>query len=66
MWQLSAGGQKSIAALKTIILWDMADSIPYLVPTQFQESTFSSNNPSKIPAQYPAEVKGMIGDNYKH
>ena len=23
------------------ILWDLADSIPYLVPTQFQESFFS-------------------------
>jgi hypothetical protein len=33
-----AGNEKSIPALKTNILWDMVDLIPYLVPTQFQES----------------------------
>jgi hypothetical protein len=35
IWQQSAGDEKSIPALKFYILWDMADSIPYLVPTQF-------------------------------
>jgi hypothetical protein len=39
---------ESIPALKIYILWDMADSIPYLAPTQFQESIFP---PIKIPAQ---------------
>jgi hypothetical protein len=29
---------KSIPALKINILWDMADSIPYLALTQFQQS----------------------------
>jgi hypothetical protein len=38
IWQLSAGDEYSIPALN---LWDMADSIPYLVPFQFQESIFS-------------------------
>ncbi len=32
---------------KNNILWDIADSIPYLVPTQFQESIFP-HHPSKI------------------
>ncbi len=36
-WQ-PQGDEKSIPALKINSLWDMADSIPYLVPTQFQES----------------------------
>jgi hypothetical protein len=36
--QLSAGDEKSISELKIYILWDMANSIPYSVPTQFQES----------------------------
>ena len=40
IWQLSAGDEKLIPALKIKILWDMADLIPYLVPTQFQESIF--------------------------
>jgi hypothetical protein len=28
--------EKSIPAFKMNILWDMPDSIPYLVPSQFQ------------------------------
>ncbi len=31
------------------ILWDMADSISYLLPTQFQESIIHPINTSKIP-----------------
>jgi hypothetical protein len=31
---------KSVPALKMNILWDMAGSIPYLLPTQFQEIIF--------------------------
>jgi hypothetical protein len=40
IWQLSEGlgDEKSIPAGKIYIVWDMADLIPYLVPTQFQES----------------------------
>jgi hypothetical protein len=38
IWQLSAGDEKSIPELKINILWDKANSIPYSVPTQFQES----------------------------
>ncbi len=34
-WQLSAGNEKSIPALKINILWDMANSIPFLAPNQF-------------------------------
>jgi hypothetical protein len=34
IWQLSAGDEKLIPALKMNILWDTAGSIPYLVPTQ--------------------------------
>jgi hypothetical protein len=37
IWQLSAGA-KSQFLLKIYIFWDMADSIQYLVPTQFKES----------------------------
>ncbi len=40
IWQFSAGDERSIPALKINILWDMADSMPYLVPTRFQESIF--------------------------
>jgi hypothetical protein len=40
IWQLSAAEEKSISAFKINILWDMAASIPYLVPTQFQELIF--------------------------
>jgi hypothetical protein len=40
IWHWSAGDDKSIPALKMYILWNMVDSIPYLVPTQFQESIF--------------------------
>jgi hypothetical protein len=32
------------------ILWDMADSIPYLIPTQFQESIHPPITRFKIPA----------------
>jgi hypothetical protein len=35
--------------LNNNISWDTADSIPYLVPTQFQESIFPHNS-SKIPS----------------
>jgi hypothetical protein len=35
MWQLSTEDEKSIPAVN--ILWDMADSTPYFVPTQFRE-----------------------------
>jgi hypothetical protein len=44
IWQLSAGDEKSIPALKINILWDIADSIQHLVPTQFQESIFTPIN----------------------
>ncbi len=37
MWQLSTADEKSIPAVKINILRDMTVSIPYLVPTQFQE-----------------------------
>jgi hypothetical protein len=40
IWQLLAGDEKSISAFKMNILWVMADSISYLVPTHFQESIF--------------------------
>jgi hypothetical protein len=42
---------KLIPALKNNILWDMADLIPYLVPTQFQESIFPPMTRPKIPVQ---------------
>ncbi len=41
--QLSAGDEKSIPALKINILLNTTNSIPYLVPTQFQESIFPRN-----------------------
>ncbi len=34
---ISVGDEKSIPALKSNIVWDMADMIPYLFLTQFQE-----------------------------
>jgi hypothetical protein len=37
IWQLSAGNEKFVPALKINVLWDMADSIPNLAPDQFQE-----------------------------
>jgi hypothetical protein len=40
IWQLLAGDEKSIPALKIYILWSMSHSIPHLVPTHFQESIF--------------------------
>jgi hypothetical protein len=50
LWQLLEGDEKSIPAIKIYILWDMADSIPYLVPspTQFQESISLPINHPKI------------------
>ncbi len=42
---------KSIPALKIYILWNMANSIPYLSPTHFQESIFPPITRPKIPAQ---------------
>jgi hypothetical protein len=50
IWQLSEGDEKPIPALKINILWDMADSIPYFVPTQFQKSIFIPITRPKIPA----------------
>ncbi len=38
---------------KINILWDMADPIPHLIPTQFQESIFPPITRPKIPAQKP-------------
>jgi hypothetical protein len=46
-----APNEKSIPALKINILWDMTNSIPYLVPNQFQELVFLPINRKKIPAQ---------------
>jgi hypothetical protein len=40
---VSAGGEKTIPALKIYILRDMADSIPYFVPSLFQESIHGHN-----------------------
>ncbi len=40
IWQLSTGDENMIPALKNNISLDMADSIPNLVPTQFQELIF--------------------------
>ncbi len=40
IWQMLAGDEKSIPALKIYIVWDIADWIPYLIPTRFQESIF--------------------------
>jgi hypothetical protein len=37
IWQLSDGEENLILALIINILWDVADSITYLVPTQFQD-----------------------------
>ncbi len=37
IWQLLVGYEKSIPALKMNTLWDIANSIPILGPTQFQE-----------------------------
>jgi hypothetical protein len=42
---LKEGDEKSIPALKINISWDMADLIPYLVPTPFQEIDFFSLSP---------------------
>jgi hypothetical protein len=39
--------EKSTPDLKINILWDMVDSIPYSVPSQFQELIFLPHNPSK-------------------
>ncbi len=50
IWQLSAGDYKSIPALKIYILWNTTNSIPYLGPTQFQESIYPQT-PSKNAAQ---------------
>jgi hypothetical protein len=50
IWQLSTGDEKKIPTVKINILWDKAVSIPYLVPTQFQESIFSLITRPKIPA----------------
>ncbi len=36
--------------MKINISWDMADLVPYMVSTQFQESTFRSISRPKIPA----------------
>ncbi len=44
--QLSAVDENSIPALKINILYDIAESIPHLVPTQFQELIF-------LPITYP-------------
>ncbi len=38
IWQLSTEDEKSIPAGKIYILWEMADLIPHLDPTLFQES----------------------------
>jgi hypothetical protein len=46
VWQLSAGDEKLILALKINISRDMAETIIYLVPLQFQESIYP-HNPSK-------------------
>jgi hypothetical protein len=48
---VSARDEKSIPALKVDIFYDIADSIPYLVPTQIQESIFCHKTRQKIPAQ---------------
>jgi hypothetical protein len=44
---------KSIPALKMNILWDISNSIPYLVPTQFQEYIFLPIIFIKIPVTRP-------------
>jgi hypothetical protein len=48
IWQLLAGFEKLILVLK-INIWVMetADPIPYLVPTQFQESIFPRKSVQK-------------------
>jgi hypothetical protein len=43
--------EKLIPALKINILWDMVNSIPYLVPTQFQDLIFPKKTRPKIPAR---------------
>jgi hypothetical protein len=43
-WQLSAGDETTISGLKIDVLWDTADSNPYLVPPKVQASI---HNPSK-------------------
>ncbi len=67
------GGEKSIPALKMYILWNMVDSIPYLVPTQFQESIFPPGARLKILAQkFSISVQskkflpGETGGNWTH
>jgi hypothetical protein len=45
------GDEKPIPALKINIFWDMAYSIPYLVPTRFQESIFFLITTSKNTAR---------------
>ncbi len=53
---LEGGRTKLIPPLKIYILWDMADSIPYLVPSQFQESIFSPVTRPKLPALEPGTI----------
>ncbi len=59
IWHLSQGDEESIPALKIKILWDMADSIPYLVPTQFQELLLFHITRPKIPVLYCKYKKTM-------
>jgi hypothetical protein len=58
IWQLSAGNEKSVPALKINIYVDIADSIPYLVPTQFQELIFSPITRPKISEPELVNVQG--------
>ncbi len=54
---------ESIPAYKVIILWDMADFIPYFVPTQFQERIFPPITPRpKILVFRSASAKTSVGD----
>ncbi len=53
IWQLSAGDEKSIPALKIYIFRDMADSILYSIPTQLQKSI-------PPPPPHPQKKKGGV------
>ncbi len=43
IWRLFAGDEKSIPALKINNVWDMAYSVPYLVPQMLQGELHASN-----------------------
>jgi hypothetical protein len=46
--KLSLAGNNLITSGQRDILWDMTNSIPYLVPNKFQESIFLPINRPKI------------------